>query len=280
MKVVVIGSNGQLGSDIISEYKDSIPLTHKDIDVSNYNSLNVIKNIRPDVIINTAAFVNVDDSEKKPEQAFKVNAIGALNVAKISKEIGALNVYISTDYVFDGNHKKPYNEKDIPNPINVYGTSKYIGEIFTRNYSSRYYIIRVASLYGRRGSKGKGGNFVSFIIDKAIRNDKIEVVSDMISNPTYTKDVARMLKKLIEKKPTFGIYHMVNEGYCSWYNFAKEILNILKLDADIIAIKSKNLNRLAKRPLFSAMENRNLNKIGLRMRNWKDALKEYLNSYL
>ncbi|RLF79499.1 dTDP-4-dehydrorhamnose reductase [Thermococci archaeon] len=277
MKVAILGANGQLGSDLVKAFgENAIPLTHKDLDVTDFESLKILKELKPDVIINTAAYVRVDDAELYPEKAFQVNAIGALNVARIANEIGAINVYISTDYVFDGTKREPYTEEDVPNPLNVYGLSKYAGEIFTRNYSKKYYIIRVASLYGKAGASGKGGNFVEFMIQKAKKGEEIRVVDDMFMSPTYTKDVARMLKKFLELKPEFGLYHMVNEGYCSWYEFTNAIFEILGWDVEVKPIKSSELKRLAKRPQFSALKNEKLEKLGLKMRHWREALGEYL----
>ncbi|ADT85063.1 dTDP-4-dehydrorhamnose reductase [Thermococcus barophilus] len=277
MRVAVIGANGQLGTDLVEVFgEEAIPLTHKDLDVTDFGSLKILKELKPDVIINTAAYVRVDDAELYPEKAFQVNAIGALNVAKIANEIDAVNVYISTDYVFDGTKGKPYIEEDVPNPINVYGLSKYAGEIFTKNYSGRYYIIRVASLYGKAGASGKGGNFVEFMIQKAKKGENIRVVKDMFMSPTYTKDVARTLKKFLELKPEFGVYHMVNEGYCSWYEFTRAIFEILGWEVGVKPIKSSELKRLAKRPQLSALRNEKLEKLGLKMRHWREALGEYL----
>jgi dTDP-4-dehydrorhamnose reductase len=276
MKVAIIGANGQLGSDLVKVFSDAIPLTRKELDVTDYESLKILKEIKPDVVINTAAYVRVDDAEIEADKAFQVNAVGALNVTKICNEINAVNVYISTDYVFDGTKGEPYTEEDTPNPLNVYGLSKYAGEVFTRNYSERYYIIRVASLYGVAGARGKGGNFVEFMIQKAKSGEEIRVVNDMFMSPTYTRDVAVMLKRFLEIEPEFGVYHMVNEGYCSWYEFTKEIFNILGWDVQVTPIKSSELNRLAKRPLFSALKNQKLEKLGLKMRHWRDALRDYL----
>lgn len=277
MKVAVIGASGQLGSDIVSVLGDrAIPLTHEDLDVTDANSLSIIKDLKPDVIINTAAYHKTDECELNPLKTFNVNSIGALNVARIANEVNAVNVYISTDYVFDGKKGRPYNEDDQPNPINVYGLSKYLGEIITRNYSRRHYIVRVASLFGAKGARGKGGSFVDKIVEKAERGEPLKVVDDMVMSPTYTKDVARMLRKLLELKPEYGVYHMVNEGYCSWYEFAKYIFEVIGWEVDIKPIKTKDLNLIAKRPPFSALENKKLAVLGLRMRPWKEALKEYL----
>ena len=277
MKVAIIGANGQLGSDLVEVFGEiAVPLTHRDLDVTNYDSLKILKEIDPDVIINTAAYVRVDDAEKEPKKAFNVNAIGALYVAKIANELDAINVYISTDYVFDGRKGAPYTEEDMPNPINVYGASKYMGEIFTRNYSKKHYVVRVSSLYGKKGARGKGGNFVNWIIEKAKGGEEIKVVNDIIMSPTYTRDVAVILRKLLEIEPEYGIYHMVNEGYCSWYEFAKEIANVLEFEIHIKPISSDKLGRLAKRPLMSALNNKKLETIGVNMPPWKDALKRYI----
>ncbi|AEH25428.1 dTDP-4-dehydrorhamnose reductase [Pyrococcus yayanosii] len=281
MRVAVIGATGQLGSDIVEVLSEDptfevIPLTHDDVDVTIPESLKVIERIKPEVIINTAAYVRVDDSELYPEEAFKVNAIGALNVAKIAEKINAVNVYISTDYVFDGEKGKPYKEEDPPNPINVYGASKLMGEIFTRNYSSKHYVIRVASLYGRRGARGKGGNFVEWVIEKARRGEKLKIVNDQLMSPTYTKDVALALAKFLKIMPEYGVYHMTNDGFCSWYEFTKAIFEILGWDVEVEPISSEELGRLAKRPKFSALSVEKLRSIGIEMRHWKEALRDYL----
>ena len=283
VKIAVIGSTGQLGGDIVEVFSQNdsfecVALSHSDIDVVNAESCQVLKEIKPDFVINTASFVRVDDCEVMPDKAMQVNGIGALNIAKICKEINAFNIYISTDYVFDGEKKEPYVEEDFPQPINVYGASKYLGEIFTKAYSKDYAIIRVASLYGKRGARGKGGNFVEFMIAKAKNNEDIYVVDDMIMSPTYTMHVAKMLEKMIkEGKIENGIYHMTNEGFCSWYEFTEKIFEILGWrDVKLNRIKTKDLNRLAKRPLFSALENKRLKELGLKMPRWEEALKEYL----
>ncbi|AMQ18859.1 dTDP-4-dehydrorhamnose reductase [Thermococcus peptonophilus] len=281
MRIAIVGANGQLGTDLVEISSEDpefevVPLTHKDLDVAVLDSLKILKEVKPDVIINTAAYVRVDDAELHPEKAFAVNAIGALNVARIANDIGAINVYISTDYVFDGEKGEPYTEEDTPNPINVYGASKYAGEIFTRNYSSKHYIIRVASLYGKAGASGKGGNFVEWVIERAKSGEELRIVDDQFMSPTYTKDVARTLKEFLKLKPEFGVYHMVNEGFCSWYEFARAVFKILGWDVQIKPIKSNELNRLAKRPRFSALKNEKLEELGLNMKPWKEALKGYL----
>ena len=280
IRIAILGSTGQLGSDIVEVFSkeekfEIIPLSHRDLDVTSEESVKKLEELKPDIIINATGYTNVDKAEIEINEAFKVNSHGALYIAKVSSKIDAINIYISTDFVFDGNKNSPYIEEDIPNPINVYGASKYLGEIFTKNYSKRYYIIRVASLFGKNSSRQKG-NFIDKIIEKAKNNEEIKVVDDIIMSPTYTKDVANVLKEFIKIQPEFGIYHMVNEGYCSWYELAKEVFNNLNINAKLYPIKSEELNLIAKRPKFSALENKNIKKLGLKMPDWKDAVYRYL----
>lgn len=277
MKVAVIGATGQLGSDILDIFNDALPVSHDEIEVKDINSCRkALKDA--DTVINCAAYVKVDDCEDYPEEAFMVNAIGARNVALVCNEKRIKNIYISTDFVFDGNKKRPYQESDNPNPINTYGLSKYAGEIFTRNFCSKFYIIRSSSLYGKKGARGKGGNFVDWMIEKANNNEIIKVVDDIVMSPTYTRDTAEMIKKIIEKELPYGIYHVVNQGYCSWFEFARKIFESLNIDGEqkLLPIKSEELNRKAKRPKFSALESEKLEMYGLAMRMWENALKDYL----
>lgn len=279
MKLGVIGATGQLGSDIVDAFGEkAIPLTHNDIEVQDINSCrSALKDM--DAVINCAAYVKVDDSEDHPGEAFGVNAIGAMNVARACNENQMTNVYIGTDFVFDGNKKKPYNEDDRPNPINVYGLSKYTGELLTGDYCSKFYIIRSSSLYGRKGARGKGGNFVDWMIEKADSNETIKVVDDILMSPTYTVDAAGMIKSIIEKELPHGIYHVANQGHCSWFEFTKEIFDVLNIDAKPSPIKSDELDRKAERPKLSAIESTKLGDYGLTMRSWEDALRDYLTRY-
>lgn len=276
MKVAIIGASGQLGSDLVEVFGErAIPLTHEDIEVKDpcYKTL---EKHSPDAVINSAAYLRVDDAEEEAEEAFAVNAIGAKNVAETCEKIGAINIYTSTDYVFDGTTGAPYTEEDLPNPINTYGLSKLAGEIYTRNYSSRYYIIRVSSLYGKKGARGKGGNFVETMIQKAKNNEKIKVIDDMSITPTYTKNAAEMIKKILNEKLPTGVYHCSNSGHCSWYDFAKSIFTLVGLDADLYPAKTRDFPMRARRPKNSALKNAKLEGYGLEMDSWKSALKNYL----
>jgi dTDP-4-dehydrorhamnose reductase len=278
MKIVVIGSTGQLGTDLIkvlqSRY-EVIGLTHRDIEVAEYSSCLILKEYHPDVIINTAAFHKTDVCEEEPLKTFSVNAIGAKNIAAISREMEAITIYISTDYVFDGLKTEPYTEDDVPNPINTYGISKLAGELYTKQ-NPKHYIIRLASLFGVTGASGKGGNFVETMIIKAKKNEPISVVDDMWMSPTYTKDAASIISKIIELNLPFGIYHATNAGYCTWFQFAQEIFKITGLNPPLIPIKTYKLQMKAKRPKFSALTSIKLQNYSIKVRDWKQALRDYL----
>jgi dTDP-4-dehydrorhamnose reductase len=278
MKIVVIGSKGQLGTDLmktLAKGHEAIGLTHQDIEVTDYNSCQSLKDDRPDVVINTAAFHRTDECEDNPMKAFTVNAIGARNVAMASKEVGAVTVFISTDYVFDGSKNEPYTEEDTPNPINTYGISKLAGELYTKQ-NPKHYIIRVASLFGVAGASGKGGNFIETMIAKAKKKEPIGVVDDMWMSPTYTQDAAFAIKKIINAKLPFGVYHVTNQGFCTWFQFAKEIFEIAGLNPDLTPIKTDQLQMKAKRPRFSALKSVKLQNFGIEMRDWEEALRDYL----
>jgi len=278
MRIAVIGSNGQLGTDLMKALRNrhtAIGLTHQEIEVADYDSCQILKSHNPDIIINTAAFHKTDQCEEDPLKTFSVNAIGARNIAKISEEVGATTVFISTDYVFDGIKNTPYTENDQPNPINTYGISKLGGELYTQQ-NTKHYVIRTASLFGLAGASGKGGNFVETMISKAKKNEPINVVNDMWMSPTYTKDAAETIKKIIELKLPFGVYHVTNKGYCTWFQFAKEIFRLADLKPLITSIKTTQLQNKAARPAFSALTSIRLPKYDVGMKGWKEALWEYL----
>lgn len=281
MRIVIIGANGQLGSDLVKVFTGTkheiVPLTHADIDVTKFElSEKVLKNIQPDIVINCAAYVRVDDAEDNAYRAFGVNAFGARNIAKICAELNSTLMHISTDYVFDGRKKKPYTEDDVPNPVNVYGNSKLAGEYFVRNIMEKYYVIRSSSLFGAAGASGKGGNFVETMKKKAQSGEEIRVVDDMVMSPTYTRDAAGMIRDILMKELPSGSYHVANSGYCSWYEFARAIFDALDIDANLLPIKTSALRTKAKRPMFSALVSVRLKKYGLEMPCWKEAFRNYL----
>jgi dTDP-4-dehydrorhamnose reductase len=278
MKIAVIGSTGQLGTDLVKTFKNGhevVGLAHRDIEVTDYDSCLILKEHLQDIVINTAAFHKTDKCEEETLKTFNVNAIGARNVATVSREMGAIVVFISTDYVFDGSKSKPYTEDDVPSPINTYGISKLAGEYFTRQ-NPKHYVVRIASLFGAAGASGKGGNFVETMITKARNGEHISVIDDMWMSPTYTKDASLALKKIVESKLPYGTYHATNTGYCSWYQFAEAIFQLSGLNPVLTPLKTEQPNVEAKRPRFSALKSTKLSRFGIEMRGWKEALRAYL----
>lgn len=283
MKVALLGANGQLGSDLIKTVPKGIklfPLTRKEVDVRNKEAVSkILKSLSPHVVLNTTAYVKVDLAEDEIEEAFSVNAIGVKNLVDVCKETGAALVHISTDYVFDGKKlekREPYYEDDLPNPINIYGISKYTGELIVKNYLDKYYIIRVASLYGRAGASGKGGNFVYTILRKAKAGEPLRVIDNIYMSPTYTLDAAKEIWRIILKGRPYGIYHVTNSGYCSWYEFAKKILEYSGLKTDIKPVRHTEFKTKANRPLWSPLAS----KKGIKLRSWEEALKDFINDIL
>ncbi|MDO9574993.1 MAG: dTDP-4-dehydrorhamnose reductase [bacterium] len=278
MRIAIIGADGQLGSDLVRVFQDEniISLTEKDIDILEKDKLkSVISPLSPHLIINTAALSNVPLCEKDPEKAFKINAIGARNVATTAKEIKSSLLYISTDYVFDGEKNKPYLEDDLPGPLNTYGLSKLAGEYYTRYITDKYFIIRTSGLYGIHKCITKGTNFVDKML--AYKNgDEVRMVTDEILTPTYTLHLAQQIYELV-KTNTYGVYHITSEGECSWYEFAKNIFSFVGLDVKLVRITSNEFPSEVIRPKYSVLENRNLKALGIsNMPHWRDSLKAYL----
>lgn len=277
-KIAIFGSTGQLGTDLVEVLRaenrfDVTALRHEDADCADAHAVRkVLTSTHPQVVINAAAYVRVDDAEDRAEEAFRVNAVGALNVARACAEVDALCVYVSTDYVFDGAKETPYVESDTPNPINVYGASKLAGEILVRQAAPRWLIVRVASLFGKTGARGKGGNFIETILAKAKCGEPLRVVNDIQISPTYTRDVARALLSLMESE-RLGIVHLANSGPCTWYQFAEEILRLAHLHRQIEPVSSRDYPRRAPRPKNSALASES---IPTPLRPWQGALAAYL----
>ncbi len=284
-KVALIGAKGQLGSDIVQYFVELgdryelTALTHADIDITNAEQVHqVLTSQKFDVVINSAAYVRVDDCEQEFETAFKVNAIGALNVARASTEANpdALSVYIGTDYVFKGDQASPYTESDCPNPISIYGTSKLTGEYLVQQTAKRSLILRISSVFGKAGASGKGGNFVETMIKKAKAGDLLKVVNDITMSPTYTHDAARLLDWLLQAGAT-GIIHGANAGSCSWHEFAVKALSLAGINHPIAAIPADAFPTKATRPMNSALISDRLSQFtDYQMRPWQSALEAYL----
>lgn len=284
MKVAVTGANGQLGTDLCRALHnfDVVPLTHADIEVADMTSVKkALLKLKPAVIINTAGYVRVDDCEDQKDKAFSINALGARNVAVVAQELGARLIHLSTDYVFGGDesHKNnPYTEFDVPAPLNTYGRSMLAGEDFVRHLCDRHFVVRTSGLYGTAGSSGKRGNFVETVLKLARERDELRIVDDQVLSPTYTRDLAQKMAQLI---PTeyYGIFHITNGGYCSWYQFSREILRLAGMKARIIPITSDEYPQKARRPSYSVLDNCHLRLQGMDdMRPWQEALKDYLTA--
>ncbi len=282
MKVLIIGAGGQLGTDLCRALDgfDVIGLTHNDIEICDLNSIkDMVNKHKPEAIINTAAYVRVDDSELNQDKAFQVNALGARNLAVASEQLGAKLVHISTDYVFGGQTKPgstPFSEFDLPMPMNVYGKSKLAGEHFIQHLSRRYFIIRTSGLFGSSGAGGKGGNFVETVLKLAQEQNELRVVSDQVFSPTYTRDLAQKIAELL---PTeyYGLFHITNSGSCSWYELAKHALDLTGLKTPLIPVTSREHPQKARRPLYSVLDNYHPRLLGMDdMRPWQEALKDYM----
>jgi len=289
MKILIIGAKGQLGSQIMhtvttgksefgeisSQYTSAevVGVDVEDLDITNLNQVqNFVYKLKPDIIINAAAYTNVDACESNEDTAFKVNAIGVRNLAIASENVGAKIIHISTDYVFKGDGNVPYREYDITNPVSVYGKTKLAGENFLREMCSKYFIVRTSWLYGY-----KGNNFVKTILKAGKEKGHLDVVNDQRGNPTNAEDLSHHILKLALTEE-FGTYHCTGTGECSWYDFACKIIEYSNIKCTISPITSIQLTRAAKRPAYSALENMMLRcSVGDEMREWKDALMMFID---
>jgi dTDP-4-dehydrorhamnose reductase len=281
-RVAVLGSTGQFGHDCVAVLQSSgtvevLVLDHSQVECTNAASVrNVLVPLKPQVVINCAAFVRVDDCEDQAREAFEVNALGALHVAQACAESGAKCVYISTDYVFDGSKESPYVESDGTAPINVYGTSKLAGEQLVRQAAPDWLVMRIASLFGKVGARGKGGNFIETILAKAKRGESLRVVDDIRISPTYTRDAAQALYQLLKQGAT-GVIHAANLGSCTWYEFSRTALESCHLAASIQPVSSSQYPTRARRPKNSALASERLScEFKISVPDWRAALHSYL----
>jgi len=283
LKVFLIGVDGQLGTDISiyftkmgAEVQGLVGL--KEIDICDYNkSYELIRQSGPDIVINTAAFHDVDLCEDEIVQAFKVNVAGVKNIAAICREMDIPLMHFSTDYVFDGEKNAPYIEEDCPGPSSIYAISRLGGERVVQYMLEKYYLIRLSGLYGHAGCAGKDNiNFVETMLGLADTEKQIKVVDDQVLTPTSTIDVAEKLFELIGTG-RYGLYHMTNTGSCSWFEFACEIFRLADIDMDVIPVSSGEFGAKAARPGYSVLDNAGLRKAGLSdLRDWKEALRKYI----
>jgi dTDP-4-dehydrorhamnose reductase len=284
MKVLVLGANGQLGSDILRFHRECsngmemVALSRKELDISAASAIGVALSDYPfDVLINCTGYNKVDEAENHATEAFAINAHAPQRMAAVCKARGALFVHISTDYVFDGRSRTPYVETDAPSPLNVYGASKLLGEsLVLREYAEGSLIARVASLFGIAGSSGKGGNFVETILRLAREKGEARVVDDIRMSPTSTADAAKALLALIHQRAAPGIYHVVNSGDATWFEFAQEIIRQAGIAAKAVPITSQEFSSPAARPAYSVLDNQKVAKIVGSIPHWQEALNRYL----
>lgn len=293
-KVAVIGANGQLGTDLVKELQgwrtrsdvrppssncQVIPLTHKDIEICDHaGTRKILTQLKSDVVINTAAYHRVDECEDYPEKAFEVNAVAVHNLALICRDLDAVLMHMSTDYVFGGdpNRQTPYTEDALPWPLNVYGISKLAGEFFVRNLCPKHFVVRSSGLYGVAGSSGKGGNFVELMLRLAQEGKPIRVVNDQRLAPTYTVDLARKMEELITTNH-YGLYHITGGGDCTWHEFAVEIFRLAGLSPELSPTTTESFGAKAMRPHYSVLTSIQSSKAGVQgLRTWEEALESYL----
>lgn len=283
-KILVTGAKGQLGKKIIDllSKKYELVLTDTDeMDITDKLKVHkVIKLSSPDFIIHGAAYTKVDLAEDESELCFKINVQGTKNLAAAAKSFNVPILYISTDYVFDGEKGQPYTEDDAADPLSVYGKSKFDGEEYIRKTCDKYYILRVAWLFGELPDGHPGTNFVETMLRLGKERDSLTVVNDQIGSPTYTKDLVEVFDKIvIDKTIPYGTYHFSGNNPCSWYDFAKEIFRLASVEIDLKPITSDQYPRKAKRPSYSYLSKEKVEKtMHLKVRGWQDMIKEYLEN--
>ncbi len=282
MKVAVIGANGQLGSDVVGAFErhgDVVsPLTHTEIELALPDSVSkCLADLRPELIVNTAAMHHVERCEQEPERAYAVNAVGSRNLALAARNLSAVLMHVSTDYVFDGSKGAPYAEQDPPMPLSVYGNTKLSGEYFVRATAPKHFVLRTSALYGARPCRAKGGlNFVELMLKLAKERGEVKVVDSEFVTPTATAELARQMVAL-SRSNAYGLYHATAEGSCSWYQFARQIFELTNTKVNLKIAGPNEFPAKVPRPRYSVLENRALKALGLNSFNtWEQALREYL----
>lgn len=295
MKILITGGKGQLGTevlrcfergatelgtpDLLKEKNEVRAIDVDELDIADMRAVrSFFRDNRYDAVINCAAYTNVDGCEEHRDDAFRVNALAPRNLAVICEETGTKLVHVSTDYVFPGDGSKPYAESDIPAPKSAYGSTKYLGEQYVRDFCKKYFIVRTAWLYGYYGK-----NFVKTIMNAARKNGSLTVVDDQRGNPTNAADLAHHLIKLLDTEE-YGIYHATGSGECSWYDFAAEIVRAAGIEAKVTPCTSEEyavINpKAANRPKYSSLDHQMLRAtVGDEFRPWKDALQYFVDHY-
>ena len=280
MRVLVTGAKGQLGSDLLCELSkrniESVGIDIDDLDITDADATkrvieNINNNAKIDAIIHCAAYTAVDAAEDNEALVTKINAEGTKNIAEVAKTLDVAMMYISTDYVFDGEGERPWEPDDNRAPLNVYGMAKYKGELYVEELLEKYFIVRISWVFGLHGN-----NFIKTMLRLGKERGAVSVVNDQIGSPTYTPDLSRLLVDMIVTDK-YGRYHATNEGLCSWYDFAVEIFKQAKLDVAVTPVSSDAFPVKAKRPHNSRMDKSKLTENGFELLPpWQDALRRYL----
>lgn len=276
MKVLVTGVKGQLGYDVVNELTKrghiAIGTDIEEMDITNAQCVSkVIKENTPDAVVHCAAYTAVDAAEDNEEICRKINVDGTQNIANVCKELDIKMVYISTDYVFDGEGERPWEPSDERTPLNIYGQTKYEGELAVENTVDKFFIVRIAWVFGINGK-----NFVKTMLNLGKTRDSLTVVNDQYGSPTFTYDLARLLVDMIETEK-YGVYHATNEGICTWYEFACEIFKQANLNVKVTPVSASEYPAKAKRPSNSRMSKEKLTENGFeKLPTWQNALERYL----
>jgi dTDP-4-dehydrorhamnose reductase len=282
MKVAVLGGNGQLGTDVVRAFADNgdevFALTHADVEIANRESVsNKLRELQPHIVVNTAAMHHVENCESEPDKAFAINALGARNLALVARDIDSVLMHVSTDYVFDGSKRSPYDEGDPPRPLSVYGNTKLAGEYFVRCTVGKHFVLRTSAIYGNSPCRAKGGlNFIQLMLKLAKERGEVRVVDSEFVTPTATPELARQMV-VLSRCEAYGLYHATAEGGCSWFEFAREIFALTNTQVSLKVAGPNEFPAKVPRPKYSVLENRGLKLLGLNtFRAWQDGLRDYL----
>ena len=281
MRVLVTGGSGLLGAAIARHFEahaDDLHLPrHADLDVTDQPSVTrAAANVRPDVIINCAAYNDVDGAEDDPRTALQVNAMAVLNLARAARDVGAILVHYGSDFVFDGQSARPYVEEDAPAPQSVYGASKLLGEWFAADVP-RHYVLRVESLFGFPASSGTRRGSLGTIVDRIRQAEPAPVFVDRTVSPTFTEDVAIATRRLISERAPAGLYHCVNDGAATWLEVAQEAARVIGADFRPSPLTLETVKLRARRPRYCALSPARLARLGIAMPPWRDAIRRYLS---
>jgi dTDP-4-dehydrorhamnose reductase len=278
-RVLLLGGSGQLGGEIRRLWTglELIAPPHGELDITRRPALeSAVATYAPDAVVNCAAFHNVERCEAEPHSAFAANALAVNAMAEICAQRGCLFVTMSTDYVFDGALGRPYTESDRPNPLSVYAVSKFAGELLVQRLQSAAYVVRTCGVYATRASTSKGHTFIDRIITQARAGEAVRVVRDQTVSPTYAPHLAAGLLQLLQSGADYGVYHMVNEGAVTWYDYACEALRLAGIEYDLKPVSYKDWPSRVRRPEFSALENAKLHGSGITLPSWQEGLAAYL----